>query len=122
MKNLKDMLNNMLNETLSGLEESVIKDVLCLEEEDMLEYMNNVVNYGVASGIVGDLIYIGDINDFFKENFEEIFDLYQDYKEMMNLDIEMNATNLSYFAYEVTMGNILDEVISMLEELEELED
>ena len=119
MKTIKTILNEMLNETISGLEESIMKDILYLEEQDMLEYMKNVVDYGCISGIVSNLIYVGDINDFFKENFEEIFDLYQDYKEMMNLDIEMNATNLSYFAYEVTMGNILDEVISMLEELED---
>ena len=117
MKTIKTILNEMMNETISELEKSVIKDILYLEEQDMLEYMENVIEYGCASGIVSSLIYYYQTEEFFKEHFEEIFELYNELKEEMNLDFNLNANDLSWFAYQVMIDRIYNEVNTILIEL-----
>lgn len=112
MRTIKTILNDMLNETISDLEIEVINSILNVSDdnEELKEYMENVMYHGCQSGIVGDLIYTYQCNDFFKRHFEEIFDLYNDLKEELNLELQITATDLSYFSYETIVSNIYNEL------------
>ena len=108
MMNIKAMLNEMKVNTISDLEIEVINSILNVSDdnEELKEYMENVMYHGCQSGIVGDLIYTYQCNDFFKKHFEEIFDLYNDLKEELNLELQITATDLSWFSYEAIVNNI----------------
>lgn len=112
MRTIKTILNDMLNETISDLEIEVINSILNVSDdnEELKEYMKNVMYHGCQSGIVGDLIYTYQCNDFFKRHFEEIFDLYNDLKEELNLELQITATDLSWFSYEAIVNNIYNEL------------
>ena len=112
MMNIKVMLNEMKVNTISDLEIEVINSILNVSDdnEELKEYMENVMYHGCQSGIVGDLIYTYQCNDFFKKHFEEIFDLYNDLKEELNLELQITATDLSWFSYEVIVNNIYNEL------------
>lgn len=112
MRTIKTILNDMLNETISDLEIEVINSILNVSDdnEELKEYMENVMYHGCQSGIVGDLIYTYQCNDFFKRHFEEIFDLYNDLKEELNLELQITATDLSWFSYEAIVNNIYNEL------------
>ena len=98
MKNLRsnvmEILNDMVEENYS-LEE-VIRDVL---------------NQGCSSGIVGALIYYNQTKEFFIDNMEEIFELYNEYKnEFGGLDFEIDYNSLAWFSFEEMTRIIADEM------------
>ena len=110
---IKDMLNKMLEETINGLEEEVLKSILNVsdEDEELKNYMEDVMNYGCQSGVVRDLLYNYQTNEFFKNNFNEIFDLCNELKEEgMNLEFEITAVNFCWIAYEILVNRLYNEL------------
>lgn len=110
-----------------GLRGEVLQD---LEDYDNLEeaisYLNNVMN-GCSSGIVSRLIYYVDTIKFYDDNKNEIEDLIERFRDDLGHDnrmsfiaslngadsvgdIEQEKNLLSWFAYEETARNILDEL------------
>lgn len=111
--NIISKLNNFRDEEKSDLMIAIIDDILNVstDEIEIKEYMENVINYGCQSGIVGSLIYYYQTNDFFKTHFEEIFELCNELKEEgMNLEFELTANDFSWFAYEVLVDRLYNEL------------
>lgn len=118
MRKLTNMLNNMYGE--SELKDNVI-DILLDHIEDYEEpkgFLEDIMNYGCASGIVPELIYFNQTECFFIKHMEEIFDIYNQLKDDLSSYFEVNANNLSWLAFEYMVNEIYNEVETMEEEEE----
>lgn len=104
MLEIKEQLSNMKLFTSNRLKRAVIEDILSTHDtdEDIEHYMLEVMNYGCISGACTSLIYYKDTDLFFKQYYEDIFSLVNDYIDEVggNPVEEFNANNLSWFAYE----------------------
>ena len=113
MMNIISRLNSFKDEEQSDLMIAIIDDVLSVstDEEEVKEYMENVINYGCQSGVVSSFIYTYQCNDFFKEHFDEIFEVYNEVKEEgLNVDFDLSATNLVWIVYEVLVDRLYNEL------------
>lgn len=116
MKKINNMLENLYGE--SELKDNVI-DIILDHIEDYEEekgFLEDIMNYGCASGIVPELIYFNETKCFFIKHMEEIFDIYNEVKDNLNADFEVNANNLSWLAFEYMVNEIYNEVETMEEE------
>ena len=98
MKNLKNnVMEILVDMQYEGYElEEVIKDVL---------------NHGCASGIVGALTYYHQSKEFFIDNMDEIFDLYNEYiQEFGGIGFDLDFNSLAWFSFEETTRQIADEM------------
>lgn len=119
MKKITNMLNNMYGE--SELKDNVI-DIILDHIEDYEEekgFLEDIINYGCSSGMIGELIYYSETKCFFIKHMEEIFDIYNSIKDNLSSDFEVNANNLSWLAFEYVVNEIYNEVEAMEEEEEE---
>ena len=118
MKKLTNMLNNLYGE--SELKNNVIDIILDNIEfyENEKGFLEDVMNYGCASGIVSELVYFNDTKCFFIKHMEEIFDIYNELKDDLNLNFEVNANNLSWLAFEYMTSIIYNEIEEKEEEEE----
>lgn len=102
-KNINELLLNEL-EGANNLKKYVINDILehCdNDNEYILNYIKDVINYGCVSGIVSSLIYYSDTEKFFNEYSNEILELLDVKKEECEpYKGKFNKNNLSWFAYE----------------------
>lgn len=120
MKNtIVETLKNMLqNDKTSKLTKAVINDIFDSadneNDEEVERYMKEIAEYGCSGGSVSSLIYYSQTKEFFITHMDDIFELYNDLKNDMgscplgNKDIEYNI--LSWFSYEVTIQNLLNEL------------
>lgn len=116
MRKLTNMLNNMYGE--SELKDNVI-DIILNNIEDYEEpkgFLEDIMNYGCASGIVPELIYFNQTECFFIKHMEEIFDIYNEIKDNISPDFEVNANNLSWLAFEYMTSIIYNEIEGIEEE------
>jgi hypothetical protein len=119
MKKINNMLENLYGE--SELKDNVI-DILLDHIEDYEEpkgFLEDIMNYGCISGTVPELIYYNETKCFFIKHMEEIFDIYNQLKDNLSDDFEVNANNLSWLAFEYMVSEIYNEVETMEEEEEE---
>ena len=121
MKNLEMLLNeNLLVEEsnkLQGLYKEIFIDNCydCETLEDVVNMYNNN-EFSCESGCIGELIYYSQTEAIFKNHFNEIFELVEEFKENsgMNLDIELTANNLVWFTFEYMIDYYF---ISQIEEM-----
>ena len=73
MKTLKEAYNELIESNLN-------------EPEERKAYLQDLVQYGGASGMLSGLIYYGDTEEFFDKYHEEITTMLQDLKEETGLD------------------------------------
>ena len=72
-----------------------------MDNEEILEYVAQIINYGCASGIVSALITYKDTDEFFNNHSDEILELLDNDKEEGILDkVEFNKNWLSWYAFE----------------------
>lgn len=118
MKKYSELLKGLYGE--SELKDNVI-DILLDHIEDYEEekgFLEDIMNYGCVSGIVPELIYFNQTECFFIKHMEEIFDIYNELKDNLNTNFEVNANNLSWLAFEYVVNEIYNEVEAMEEEEE----
>ena len=126
MKNLEMLLNeNLLVEEFNKLQE-LYKEIFidnccdCETLEDVLNMYNNN-EFSCESGCIGELIYYSQTEEIFKNHFNEIFELIEEFKENtgLNLDIELTANNLVWFTFEYMVGSyFISQVEEMMQEQE----
>ena len=121
MKNLEMLLNeNLLVKKGNELQELYKKIFIdncydCKTLEDIIKmYENN--EFSCESGCIGELIYYSQTEAIFKNHFNEVLELIEEFKENsgMNLDIELTANNLVWFTFEYMIYNYF---ISQIEEM-----
>ena len=126
MKNLEMLLNeNLLVEKGNKLQE-LYKEIFidnccdCKTLEDVITmYENN--EFSCESGCIGELIYYSQTEAIFKNHFNEVLQLTEEFKENsgMNLDIELTANNLVWFTFEYMVGNyFIPQIEDMTQEQE----
>lgn len=120
MKKYSELLKGLYGE--SELKDNVIDIILDNIQNYEVEkgFLEDVLNYGCISGIVPELIYFNQTKCFFIKHMEEIFDIFNNIKENINPDFEVNANNLSWLAFEYVVNEIYNEVETMEEEEEEI--
>lgn len=116
MKRYFELLNDLYGE--SELKNNVIDIILDNIEfyENEKGFLEDVMNYGCASGIVSELVYFNDTKCFFIKHMKEIFDIYNELKDNLSSDFEVNANNLSWLAFEYMVNEIYNEVETIEEE------
>lgn len=98
-----EMLRGVVAGNGTELEIAVANIILDECEESPIDYINQVDNYGCASGIVSALIYYVDTKKFFTEYMDEIFELYnEDLEECGEASFftELTANNLAWYGFE----------------------
>ena len=118
MKKINELLNSLYGE--SELKNSVIDIILnhIDDYENPIIFLEDVLQYGCSSGIIGELTYFNQTQNFFIEHMEEIFDIYNNIKDNISPDFEVNANNLTWLAFEYVVNEIYNEVT--LAEYEEI--
>ena len=110
---LKEKLQKLAKES-EGLKLFVVEDILSYEEEDEIrEYILEVLHYGCVSGVVSSLIYYHQTKDFFQKYFEEILEIANEVKEY-GFNIDLNCNDLSWLAYEEIVRRIASELEILL--------
>ena len=109
-------MNNELKIRLESLKsESELKNAVINITLDNIDNYDNgeiyffeVLNYGCQSGIVNELTYYYQTEEFFNKYANEIFDLYNNLvEEFGQIDMELNKNNLAWLAFEETLRNIV---------------
>lgn len=103
-----NLLNSIVENTMEGtlkheVAEIIMDQVDGLDNEEILEHVAQIVNYGCVSGIVPALITYKDTDEFFNNHSDEILELLDNDKEEGILDvneIEFNKNWLSWYAFE----------------------
>lgn len=102
-KNLLNLIKNTI-EVENNLEKTIL-DILIDNISDY-DNLNDIKHYMeneaiCVNGSVGGLIYYSEIEEIFRNYFNEIFDLYNELKEEYGeLNFELNANNLVWFTFE----------------------
>lgn len=108
-------MNNELKIRLENLKgKSELKDAVINITLDNIDNYDNgeiyffeVLNYGCQSGIVNELTYYYQTEEFFNKYADEIFNLYNNLiEESGQIDMELNKNNLAWLAFEETLRNI----------------
>lgn len=108
---LKEQLNEMKSNS-EGITLFVINDILESNEsdEEISNYINDVLTYGCVSGCVSSLIYYSDTKEFFTKYSDEILSILDDINNATGIPFEINANNLAWLGYEHTMSIIATEI------------
>ena len=95
----------------TGIRLAVINSILDKgdTDEEIINYIDDVLLHGCVSGIVTELIYYKDTKLFFKEHCEEIFELLEDVRcefgDYPRFE-ELNCNNLAWWSYEWVLDDI----------------
>ena len=126
MKNLKMLLNeNLLIEGSNKLQE-LYKEIYinnccdCETLEDVVTMYNNN-EFSCINGCIGELIYYSQTEAIFKDHFNEVLELAEEFKENtgLNLDIELTANNLVWFTFEYMIDSyFIPQIEEMMQEQE----
>ena len=125
MKNLKMLLNEVLTieegSKLQKIYKEIFIDNCCCETlEDVITMYNNN-EFSCINGCIGELIYYYQTEAIFKNHFNEVLELAEEFKENsgMNLDIELTANNLVWFTFEYMVGDyFIPQIEEMIQEEE----
>ena len=107
---LNTFLNNMYGE--NTLKDDVIDIILnhIDDYENPITFLEEVLQYGCSSGMIGELIYYNDTEKFFIKHMNDIFEIYNDIKDNLSSDFEVDANNLSWLAFEHVVNEIYNDV------------
>ena len=94
--------------TLDGFTAWVMEDILS-ELEGNPYFVEQVLNFGVSSGIATSIIYTHDCKKIFSEFMDDLFDIYNEVKQDICVDIEVNPTTLVWLGYEYVCSIIYNE-------------
>ena len=126
VKNLEVLLNENLSVGESNKLQNLYKEIFidnccdCETLEDVITMYNNN-EFSCINGCIGELIYYYQTEAIFKNHFNEIFELIEEYKENlgMNLDIELTANSLVWFTFEYMVGDyFIPQIEEMIQEEE----
>lgn len=106
---MKNYLESLLLNCESELTKEVIKIALdnIDDYENPIDYFTDIMEHGCISGIVTELIYYYQTEEFFNRHVDEILEIYNTILEQgIELDIEINRNNLSWLAFEETIKSL----------------
>lgn len=99
---------------MKNLKNNVMEILVDMQYEgyELQDVITDVLNYGCASGIVSSLVYYSQTKEFFINNMEDIFELYNEYVQEFGggLGFEIDFNSLSFFAFEEMTRIIANEM------------
>ena len=99
---------------MERLKNNVMEILVDMQYEgyELQDVITDVLNHGCASGIVGALTYYYQTKEFFINNMEDIFELYNEYVQEFGggLGFEIDFNSLSWFAFEEVTRQIANEM------------
>ena len=112
-----NLLNSIVENTMEGtlkheVAEILVNELTDIEDDEILSYMRDIIDYGCVSGTVKSLITYKDTEKFFDKYADEIFDLMNEKRDDgwdLN-NIEFNKNNLAWFAFETIAQEIYYEM------------
>ena len=112
-----NLLNSIVENTMEGTLKHEVVEILVdelsdIEDDEILSYMRDIIDYGCVSGTVKSLITYKDTEKFFNKYADEIFDLMNEKRDDgwdLN-NIEFNKNNLAWFAFETIAQEIYYEM------------
>ena len=115
MSNIREALEQRLEGENNQLIAYAIETILEQDEDYMQGWIEDLLQHGCVSGMVGALIYYSDTHAFFDKFYEEIEDLRTEYLEQ-GFDILANIgdsdlkNQLAWFGFEEAVRKIADEL------------
>ena len=114
---MKNLLNSIVENTMEGtlkheVAEILVNELTDIEDDEILSYMRDIIDYGCVSGTVKSLITYKDTEKFFDKYANEIFDLMNEKRDDgwdLN-NIEFNKNNLAWWSFEVIAQEIYYEM------------
>ena len=114
---MKNLLNSIVENTMEGtlkheVAEILVDELTDIEDDEILSYMRDIINYGCVSGTVKSLIAYKDTEKYFDKYVNEIFDLINEKRDDgwdLN-NIEFNKNNLAWWSFEVIAQEIYQEM------------
>lgn len=76
-------------------------------------FLEDVTQYGCASGVVSRLIYYSDTHQFFDDHYEEINELRSDFEDETSTTLKIDGdlkNYLAWFAFESVCFKLLNEI------------
>ena len=115
---MNNLLNSIVENTYEGtlkhdVAEIILDQVDDMNNEEILEHVAQIINYGCVSGIVPALMTYKDTDEFFNNHSDEILELLDNDKEEGILDMnnfELSKNNLAWFAFETIAQEIYNEM------------
>jgi len=124
---IKQQLKEQLKTEDNILKKEVINYILGYydTDEDIKMFISDLLNHGCISGMVNNLIYYKDTNNFFDVFEDEIEDLITENMDMLGVktrplfieslngsaeNLEQEKNLLSWFAFEETARNLNEEL------------
>ena len=110
-----NLLNSIMMNTESELKRESVEIIIDMLDENMtnkeiLNTVENIVEYGCVNGTVSALIYYSDTEPFFDRHADEIFDIYNN----GIYDFELSKNSLAWFGFETMAYEIYDELINYI--------
>lgn len=105
MRKLVELIKENL--VIEGDLQNTYFDILTAEIEgfETLEEIKDFIqDVNCSSGMIGGLIYYHQTEEIFKNNFNEIFELANEFKSQ-GIDLEFNANTLVWFTFETIVGD-----------------
>ena len=112
-----NLLNSIVENTMEGtlkheVAEILVDELTDIEDDEILSYMRDIIDYGCVSGTVKSLITYKDTEKYFDKYANEIFDLINEKRDDgwdLN-NIEFNKNNLAWWSFEVIAQEIYYEM------------
>ena len=106
-----NLLNSIIMNTESELKRESAEIIMDMLDENMtnkeiLNTVENIVEYGCVNGTVSALIYYSDTEPFFDRHADEIFDIYNN----GIYDFELSKNSLAWFGFETVAYEIYEEL------------
>lgn len=103
----KNKLTALSLATPSQLKKEVISEIL--DQEDSIQFVKELTEYGCASGAVPSLIYYHDTHAFYDNHYNEIEEIRNELQEIGGLKLPINTdlkNHFAWLAFEQTVYNI----------------
>lgn len=109
---------------------SILENMYDNTDSAVMDFMNDVANYGCISGCVSGMIYYHETIKFYDEFSENIYDLFLDYgmdeyldkmsdirimemdeemEEIFDKDVDLEKNELAWAVYEIMVISFLNE-------------
>lgn len=116
IETLQDVLptTDLYKDVLISLWESIDS----CDVTDWIKFVSNVVNHGISSGIVRDMIYTVDVEQFAINNMYEITEIIEDLDLTFKVTVNI-LTDIATFGYEHACTHILKALNDLQERLQD---
>ena len=111
MKNIKNQLLEM-SKNEAGLKLFVVNDLLNFDnDEEIKDYISDVLQYGCQSGIVTSLIYTSDTKNFVKTYLDECLEILDNViQEIGKPAFTIDSNSIAWLSYEETLKDLVMEL------------